>query len=93
MLAIARALIRKPDLILMDEPFEGLAPALIKSTQQIIAELKEAGLAILLVEHDIQMVLSIADYVYILNRGRIVYEGAVSQLQAKKDIIKKYLAL
>ncbi len=93
LLAIARALIRKPDLILMDEPFEGLAPFLAKSIQQTIVELKASGLTFLLVEHDLQLAISIADYVYIMNNGRIVYEGTADQLQAKREIIKKYLAL
>lgn len=92
-LAIARVLLRKPDLILMDEPFEGLAPNNFKSIELIIAELKAAGLSILLVDHNIKTAFSFADYVYILNKGKIVHEGTVSKLQEDREMIKKYLAL
>lgn len=92
-LAIARALLRKPDLVLMDEPFEGLAPDNIKSIRLTIAELKAAGSSILLVDHNIKMALNFADYVYILNKGKIVHEGTVSKLQENGELIKKYLAL
>jgi branched-chain amino acid transport system ATP-binding protein len=89
MLAIGRALMTNPELILMDEPFEGLAPTIIKDIHRKIFELKNSGLSILLVEQNIHMALKLADYVYIMNKGRIIYEGTINQLKGVEEI--KYL--
>lgn len=89
MLAIGRALMTNPELILMDEPFEGLAPTIIKDIHRKIFELKNSGLSILLVEQNIHMALKLADYVYIMNKGRIIYEATINQLKGVEEI--KYL--
>lgn len=93
MLAVARALLTNPELLLMDEPFEGLAPSIIKELRKKIQELKSAGLSILLVEQNIQAALKLADRVYIMSKGKIVYEGSATQLQNEEEIKKRFLTL
>jgi branched-chain amino acid transport system ATP-binding protein len=86
MLAIARALLTNPECILMDEPFEGLAPTIVKDISQKILELKKSGLSILLVEQNIEVALRIADYVYIINKGKITYEKPVGQIKNIEEV-------
>jgi branched-chain amino acid transport system ATP-binding protein len=93
MVAIARALLTNPEFILMDEPFEGLAPAISKELRQKVLELKKSGMSILLVEQNIEAALQIADYVFIMSKGKIVHADTAAQLQKEKDIIKRFLAL
>lgn len=93
MLSFARALATNPDLILMDEPFEGLAPAIVKDLSDCISRLKKQGLSILLVEQDIRAALKLADYVYIMGNGRIIYEGTPEQLQADESVLKNFLSV
>jgi len=92
MLAIGRALMTHPELILMDEPLEGLAPTIIQDIYKKILELKTSGYSILLVEQNIHLALKIADYVYIMNKGKIVYHGDAKQKQIKEEI-KKFLSI
>ena len=70
MLTIGRALMTNPDLLLMDEPSEGLAPLLVQEIGRIIVQLKEGGFSVLLVEQNLSMALSVADYVYVISKGR-----------------------
>lgn len=91
MLTIARALMTNPDLLLMDEPTEGLAPIIVREIIGIIENLKKIGVSVLLVEQNIQMALILADYVYILNKGQIVFESPTRDLHQNKDIIVQYL--
>jgi branched-chain amino acid transport system ATP-binding protein len=93
MLAIARALMCNPDLLLMDEPSEGLAPLLVQQLRDQILKLKEAGLSILLVEQTIGLALAVADKVYIMESGQIVYEGPPDELEADHEVMKKYLGV
>jgi branched-chain amino acid transport system ATP-binding protein len=92
MLAIGRALMTNPDLLLMDEPSEGLAPVIVIKISQIIAQLKENGFSILLVEQNYQMALSVADYSYIISKGAIVYESPIEELKKNEEIKIKYLS-
>ena len=92
MLAIARALMAGPKLLLMDEPSEGLAPMVVQEITQITAKLKQSGMSILLVEQNYPMVLSLSDYAYILSKGQIVYESSTKELIEKEQVIAKHLS-
>ena len=93
MLAIGRALMTNPDLILMDEPTEGLAPLLVRQVGEVIGELKREGLSILLVEQNLAIALSVADRVHVLNRGRIVHSSAPHELMGDEDVKSRYLGV
>ena len=91
MLAMGRALMSKPKLLMLDEPSMGLAPILVEQIFEIIKELHAAGTTILLVEQNAQMALSVADRAYVLETGRIIMEGKASDLLANDDVKKAYL--
>lgn len=93
MLAIARAMMTNPDLLLMDEPSEGLAPAKVWEIGGIIKKLKEVGATILLVEQNLPLAMAVSDYVYIINKGQIVYESTPNELMNNEDIKSKYLGI
>ncbi len=93
MLAIARALMSNPDLLLMDEPTEGLAPLLVREVGRAIGELKREGLSILLVEQNLPLALSVADRVHILSRGTIVYTGKPDELAANEEVKSRHLGV
>jgi branched-chain amino acid transport system ATP-binding protein len=86
MLAIARALMTNPRFLLLDEPTEGLAPVLVKSLGERIQKLKEAGLTVLLAEQNVKFTLTLSDYGYIIDNGRICYEGPVDELVDNEDV-------
>ena len=91
MLAMARALMSKPKLLMLDEPSMGLAPILVEQIFDIIRELHEAGTTILLVEQNAQMALSVADRAYVLETGRITLSGTGKELAASPEVKKAYL--
>jgi branched-chain amino acid transport system ATP-binding protein len=93
MLAIARALMSNPELLLLDEPTEGLAPLLVREVGRILGELKRDGLSILLVEQNLSLALGVADRVHILSRGQIVYSGAPDALAADEAVKSRYLGV
>ncbi len=93
MLAIGRALMTNPSLLVMDEPSEGLAPLLVQQLRQQILQLKAEGLSMLLVEQQLGLALVVADDVFILERGTVVYQGTPAELQAKPDIMHRYLGV
>ena len=93
MLAIGRALMTNPDLLLMDEPTEGLAPLIVREVGRVIAELKREGLSILLVEQNLPLALSVADTVHVLSRGQIVHSGTPEALMASEDVKSRYLGV
>jgi branched-chain amino acid transport system ATP-binding protein len=93
MLAIARALMTNPELLLMDEPTEGLAPLLVREVGLVIETLKAEGLSILLVEQNLPLALRVADHVHILSRGRVVYSSAPDALWRNEEIKSRYLGL
>ncbi len=93
MLAIGRALMTNPQLILMDEPSEGLAPLIVKEVGKIISQLKQKGFSILLVEQNLPMALKVADYLYILSNGEVVYESTPEQLRSNDEIKAKYIGV
>ena len=93
MLAIGRALMTDPDLLLMDEPTEGLAPLLVREVGRVIESLKAEGLSILLVEQNLPMALRVADHVHVLSRGRVVHSSAPDALWRNEEIKSRYLGL
>jgi branched-chain amino acid transport system ATP-binding protein len=93
MLAIGRALMTNPRLILMDEPSEGLAPLIVKEVGTIIYQLKRKGFSILLVEQNLPMALKVADYLYILSNGKIVYESTPDRLRSNDEVKAKYIGV
>jgi branched-chain amino acid transport system ATP-binding protein len=94
MLAIARALLTNPRLLLMDEPSEGLSPLAVQQVVEVIEHLrKEADLPILLVEQNLALALSLADRIYVMNKGTIVFEGSSNELAGSPDIQRTYLGL
>ncbi len=93
MLAIGRALMANPDLILMDEPSEGLSPRFVLHVGEIMARVKSLGHAILLVEQNLALALSVADYVHIISAGRFVFSGTPAELQQQPDILNEHLGV
>jgi branched-chain amino acid transport system ATP-binding protein len=93
MLAIGRALMTNPDLLLMDEPTEGLAPLIVREVGRVIAELKREGISILLVEQNLPLALSVADTVHVLSRGQIVHSSTPDALVANEDVKSRYLGV
>jgi len=91
MVAVARALMSRPRLLLMDEPSMGLSPALVQQNFRIIKEVHESGVAVLMVEQNATMALSIADRGYVLATGSIVLEGQASELLESEDLKRAYL--
>jgi len=93
MLAIARALIRSPTILLLDEPFEGLAPVIVRDLVAACQELARAGQTIVLVEQNLAATLALAQRVYILNNGHIVHEGPAQELKAQPELLQRYLGV
>jgi branched-chain amino acid transport system ATP-binding protein len=93
MLAIGRSLMIDPELILMDEPSEGLAPVLVQHLEEIVLDLKKEGLSILLVEQNLYSALAVADRVYILDTGRVVHEGPAKVLAEQTDVLFRHLGV
>jgi branched-chain amino acid transport system ATP-binding protein len=93
MLAIGRALMSNPELLLLDEPTEGLAPLLVREVGRVIAELKRGGLSILLVEQNLALAIGVADRVHVLSRGQIVHAGTPGELMRNEDVKTRYLGV
>ncbi len=91
MVAMGRALMARPKLLLMDEPSMGLAPILVERSFEIIKQVHEAGVALLVVEQNANMALTVADRGYVLSTGRLVLEGKASELAEHEDLRKAYL--
>ncbi|MFQ5594711.1 MAG: ABC transporter ATP-binding protein [Anaerolineae bacterium] len=91
MLAIARALMGNPELLLLDEPTEGLAPLLIRDLEEQIRKLKEVGLTVLLAEQNVRSALRLGDRGYIIDNGQIRYQGSIEELRENEEVRKKYL--
>lgn len=93
MLAIARALVTNPDTLLMDEPSEGLSPLLVREIGRIIRELKASGLSVLLVEQSLPLAFSVADRVYVMSTGAVVWEGTPQALDADDAVKSRFLGV
>jgi branched-chain amino acid transport system ATP-binding protein len=93
MLAIARALIANPEIILLDEPMEGLAPLIARNVEAVVRRIKGEGNTILLVEQNAQVALSLADRAYVLSNGRVVGQGTTGALRSDAEMMQRYLAV
>jgi len=93
MLAIGRALMGNPSLLLMDEPTQGLSPILVKTLSEQVAILRDIGISILLCEQNLKVTVGLSHRIYIMETGRIQWEGTPEELQANKEIEKKYLLI
>jgi branched-chain amino acid transport system ATP-binding protein len=93
MLAIARTLMGNPDLLLLDEPSQGLAPKIVREVMNIVLELKQKGISILLVEQNSVMALAVSDRCYILDDGRIVHQSTSRELDANKGLKRDLLGI
>ena len=91
MLTIGRTLMGNPELLLLDEPTEGLAPMLVEQVEQIVLEVHRAGTPILLVEQSMETTLALAQRVYVMSKGQVVFGGSVAELEASAAVRKQYL--
>jgi len=91
MLAIARTLMGNPDLVLVDEPTEGLAPLVVKEVRDVLAEVNRAGVSILLVEHNLKVAMSLAHRVYLMGKAHVGFNGTIEELNAQPEIRARYL--
>ncbi len=93
MLAIARALVRDPKIVLLDEPFEGLAPVIVRDLMIACRNLAAAGQTIVLVEQNLAATLALAQRIYIINNGHIVHEGSAQEIRAQPEVLQRYLGV
>ena len=93
MLAIARALIRSPKLLLLDEPFEGLAPVIVRDLMSVCRKLADEGQTIVLVEQNLPATLDFAQRAYLLNNGHIVHEGPAAEIKANPEFLQRHLGV
>ncbi len=93
MLAIARALMLNPTLVLLDEPSEGLAPIVVQEIVQVLRKLKHEGLAVLLVEQNLRVALDLADRHYVMSKGQVCYTGTSAELERNEAVLEEYLSV
>ena len=93
MLTIGRTLMGNPELILLDEPVEGLAPLVVKDFAERLLKLKEIGVTILFAEQNVKFSLAIADRAYVIDRGRIRYHGSIQELSTNEEVKRNYLMI
>lgn len=93
LVTIARTLMGNPDVLLLDEPSEGLAPTLVKTLATLVERLRAEGMSVLLSEQNVRFALRVSDRAYIIDSGRIPYEGSVEALRGEPEIMKRYLAV
>jgi len=93
MLTIARALVNDPDLLLLDEPSEGLAPNIVSNLKSLLREVLDTGITVLLTEQNTEFAFDLADRAYILSKGELAWDGDVETLKTRDDVIGKYLSV
>ena len=91
MLTIGRTLMGNPDLLLVDEPTEGLAPVMVMEVRDILRQINKTGVSILLVEHNLKVAMSLADRVYLMGKAHLGFTGTKEELDARPDIRAKFL--
>jgi len=91
MLAIGRSLMGNPELLLVDEPTEGLAPFLVREVRDMLKEITKTGVTVLFVEHNLRVAMSLAQRIYIMGKASLAFSGTVEELDARPDIREKYL--
>ena len=93
MLAVGRALMSAPKILLLDEPSLGLAPAIVETMYETLSELHTAGLTLLIAEQSVQLALEVADYAYVLQTGKTVLEGSADELSNNEQVRQIYLGI
>ncbi|MBA3588528.1 ABC transporter ATP-binding protein [Methylibium sp.] len=93
MLSVARALMQAPRLLMLDEPFEGLAPIIVQALMEVVGQLAKQGQTIVIVEQNVKACLTLADRVYLLSNGQVVHEGGAKALLADKETQKRHLSV
>ena len=91
MLTIGRSLMTSPELLLLDEPTEGLAPLIVRDLELQILKLRDAGISILLSEQNVKSAMKMIERAYVIDNGSIRFEGTVAELEANEEVKKKYL--
>ena len=91
MLTIGRTLMGNPDLVLVDEPTEGLSPIMVEAVAGILRQINKEGGSILLVEHSIDVALDLANHVYVMSKGEIVFQGTPQEFHMNEEVRRKYL--
>ncbi|MFC4551212.1 MULTISPECIES: ABC transporter ATP-binding protein [Halorussus] len=93
MLAVGRALVQNPDLLLLDEPTEGLAPVIVEDLRRVLADVVQEDVTVLLTEQNVQFALDLAERAYIIEKGSNVWEGSVPELRQRDDLLEEYLSV
>lgn len=93
MLSVGRALVQNPDLLLLDEPTEGLAPVIVEDLRRVFEEIVQRDVTVLLTEQNVQFALDLAEYAYVIDKGSNVWEGSVSDLRERDDLLEEYLSV
>jgi branched-chain amino acid transport system ATP-binding protein len=93
MLSVGRALVQNPDLLLLDEPTEGLAPVIVEDLQRVFREIVEEDVTVLLTEQNVQFALDLAERAYVIEKGSNVWEGRVSELRERDELLEEYLSV
>jgi branched-chain amino acid transport system ATP-binding protein len=91
MLTIARSLMGNPEILLLDEPTEGLAPKIVERLEEVVRDIHKHGVAILVVEQNMQVVLSLASRFYVMSKGTVVFHGTAQELEVAHEVREKYL--
>jgi branched-chain amino acid transport system ATP-binding protein len=91
MLTIARTLMGNPEVLLIDEPTEGLAPKIVETVEQVIQNIHRQNIPILLVEQNMRVALRLAERIYVMSKGKVVFQGTSQELKAADDVREKYL--
>jgi branched-chain amino acid transport system ATP-binding protein len=91
MLTIGRSLMGNPELLLVDEPTEGLGPIMVQEVRDVLAGINKTGVSILLVEHNLKVAMSLAARIYLMGKAQVGFSGTPEELQAQPDIREKYL--